>query len=154
MSALEPILVSTRAEVARRKRSGAPRAGGRGEARSFRDALAAPGLSLIAEHKRRSPSAGLIRSDLSVTEVAGAYERAGASALSILTEGPNFGGTLEDLAEARRASSLPMLRKDFIVDEFQVAESVSAGADAILLIVAALWRRSCDRCTRRRSTPR
>jgi indole-3-glycerol phosphate synthase len=138
MNALDPILAATREDVERRKRSTPAPAGGRGEPRSFRDALAAPGLSVIAEHKRRSPSAGPIRSDLSVADVVGAYERAGASALSILTEGPNFGGALEDLAQARRSSRLPLLRKDFIVDEFQVTESVSAGADAILLIVAAL----------------
>jgi indole-3-glycerol phosphate synthase len=95
-------------------------------------------VSLIAEHKRRSPSAGLIREDLALQDVVGAYERGGAAALSILTEGPNFGGSLDDLRAARRASTLPLLRKDFIVDPYQVHESFAAGADAILLIVAAL----------------
>jgi indole-3-glycerol phosphate synthase len=112
--------------------------GTRSEVRSFSDALARPGLSLIAEHKRRSPSAGAIREDLSLTDVVRAYERGGAAALSILTEGPNFGGKLADLVQARQASSLPVLRKDFVVDEYQVLEAYAAGADAVLLIVAAL----------------
>jgi indole-3-glycerol phosphate synthase len=106
--------------------------------RGFAAALAAPGLSVIAEHKRRSPSAGAIREDLTLEEVVGAYERGGARALSVLTERVEFGGGLEDLAAARRASTLPILRKDFMIDEYQVLEAVAAGADAILLIVAAL----------------
>jgi indole-3-glycerol phosphate synthase len=106
--------------------------------RGFAAALAAPGLSVIAEHKRRSPSAGAIRGDLSLEAVVHAYERGGARALSVLTERVGFGGTLEDLAAARRVSTLPILRKDFMVSEYQVAEAVAAGADAVLLIVAAL----------------
>jgi indole-3-glycerol phosphate synthase len=106
--------------------------------RDFTAALAAPGLSVIAEHKRRSPSAGAIRTDLELEDVVGAYEQGGARALSVLTEHVGFGGTLEDLARARSATALPILRKDFIVDEYQVVEAVAAGADAILLIVAAL----------------
>jgi indole-3-glycerol phosphate synthase len=106
--------------------------------RDFRAALAAPGLSVIAEHKRSSPSAGVIRADLELADVVSAYQRGGASALSILTEGTRFGGSLADLATARRASTLPILRKDFIVEEYQVHEALAAGADAILLIVAAL----------------
>ena len=93
---------------------------------------------MIAEHKRRSPSAGVIRSDLELEDVVTAYERGGARALSVLTEAVGFGGNLDDLARARRAATLPILRKDFIVDEYQVVEAVAAGADAILLIVAAL----------------
>ena len=106
--------------------------------RPFADALAKPGLSLIAEHKRRSPSAGVIRDGLALEDVVTAYERAGAAALSILTEERSFGGSLDDLRAARAASALPILRKDFIVDPYQVHESLAAGADAILLIVAAL----------------
>ncbi len=109
-----------------------------GELRPFADALASPGLALIAEHKRRSPSAGPIRDGVTVQEVVGAYERGGASALSILTEEPNFGGSLQDLASARDASSLPILRKDFTVDAYQIYEALAAGADAVLLIAAAL----------------
>jgi indole-3-glycerol phosphate synthase len=110
----------------------------RGDRRSLREALSLPGLSLIAEHKRRSPSAGLIRAGVSLPAVVGAYERAGARALSILTEESRFGGSLGDLARARAASRLPILRKDFIVDPYQVHEALAAGADGILLIVAAL----------------
>jgi indole-3-glycerol phosphate synthase len=106
--------------------------------RDFAAALAAPGLSVIAEHKRRSPSAGAIRTDLELEDVVTAYQRGGARALSVLTERVGFGGSLEDLARARAAATLPILRKDFIVDEYQVVEAVAAGADAILLIVAAL----------------
>jgi indole-3-glycerol phosphate synthase len=110
----------------------------RPEGRPFNEALQRPGISLIAEHKRRSPSAGDIRSGATVTEIVEAYERGGATALSILTEGPHFGGSLDDLREARAASVLPILRKDFVVDPYQVYESAAAGADALLLIVAAL----------------
>jgi indole-3-glycerol phosphate synthase len=106
--------------------------------RPFAQALIRPGVSIIAEHKRRSPSAGEIRAGATVAEIVSAYERGGASAVSILTEGPHFGGTLEDLAAAREASVLPILRKDFIVDPYQVYETAAWGADAMLLIVAAL----------------
>jgi indole-3-glycerol phosphate synthase len=139
VNALEPILATTRAEVERRRGQALPaREDG---LRDFAGALKGPGTAVIAEHKRRSPSAGAIREDLEVEDVVGAYERGGAAALSVLTEGPNFGGSLEDLRRARRASSLPILRKDFVVDTFQVHEAFAAGADAILLIVAALGRR-------------
>lgn len=97
-----------------------------------------PGLSLIAEYKRGSPSAGEIRADVTVADMVTAYEEGGAAALSVLTEPHRFLGSLDDLQEARRASSLPILRKDFIVDPYQLWESALAGADAVLLIVAAL----------------
>jgi indole-3-glycerol phosphate synthase len=138
---LEPILAATREEVARR-REAVPLAAlerrASDEVRPFEEALARPGLSVIAEHKRRSPSAGSIRADLALEDVVTAYERGGAAALSILTEGPSFGGSLDDLRAARQASRLPVLRKDFVVDPYQVHEAFAAGADAILLIVAAL----------------
>jgi indole-3-glycerol phosphate synthase len=143
MSVLDRIVDSTREQVARRReavplaelegRLAAPR-----DDRPFREALTQTGVSLIAEHKRRSPSAGEIRAGATVDDVVRAYERGGAAALSILTEGPHFGGSLDDLREARAASVLPILRKDFVVDAYQVYESAVAGADAILLIVAAL----------------
>jgi len=110
----------------------------RDDRRLFREALARPGLSVIAEHKRSSPSAGMIRADLELADVVSAYERGGASAVSVLTEPTRFGGTLADLMAARNAATLPILRKDFIVDEYQVYEAAAAGADAILLIVAAM----------------
>jgi indole-3-glycerol phosphate synthase len=135
---LEPILAATREQVERRRRA-LPEPGERiGPVRPFTEALRGPGVALIAEHKRRSPSAGVIRSDLELRDVVAAYERGGASALSILTEGPSFGGSLDDLRVAREAVGLPVLRKDFIVDPYQVGESFAAGADAILLIVAAV----------------
>jgi indole-3-glycerol phosphate synthase len=147
---LERILASTREEVERRKRAtplrelgersrdGAAPAAGTG-ARVLRDALrASEELSVIAEFKRRSPSAGELREGADVGEVVRAYARAGAAALSVLTDGPHFGGSLEDLEGARAACELPILRKDFIVDEYQLHESRAAGADAILLIVSAL----------------
>jgi indole-3-glycerol phosphate synthase len=106
--------------------------------RGFAAALRAPGLSVIAEHKRRSPSAGVIREGARLEDVVGAYERGGARAISVLTERVGFGGSLEDLARARQATSLPLLRKDFIVSAYQIAEAAAGGADGILLIVAAL----------------
>jgi len=106
--------------------------------RPFSEALTRPGVSLIAEHKRRSPSAGQIRNGAKVADVVRAYEKGGAAALSILTEPFHFGGSLDDLREARASATLPVLRKDFIVDKYQLYEAVAAGADAILLIVAAL----------------
>jgi indole-3-glycerol phosphate synthase len=110
-----------------------------GPPRSLRGALAGGGtISVIAEHKRRSPSAGLIREDRSLEEVVRAYERGGAAAISVLTEQARFGGSLADLEAARRVTELPILRKDFIVDTYQLHEALAAGADAILLIVAAL----------------
>jgi indole-3-glycerol phosphate synthase len=137
-------IVSSTLEDVERRRSSVPlseleaQVAQRPEGRPFTEALLRPGISLIAEHKRRSPSAGDIRSGATVTEIVEAYERGGATALSILTEGPHFGGSLDDLREARAASALPILRKDFIVDPYQVYESAAAGADAVLLIVAAL----------------
>ncbi|MBV8430689.1 MAG: indole-3-glycerol phosphate synthase TrpC [Solirubrobacterales bacterium] len=136
MNALDPILAATRAQVERRRGRPLPERGD--EVRDFLAALRRPGISLIAEHKRRSPSAGPIREDLSLEEVVTAYERGGAAALSVLTEGPNFGGSLEDLRRARAATRLPILRKDFTLDPYQVHEAHAAGADAIILIVAAL----------------
>jgi indole-3-glycerol phosphate synthase len=143
LNVLERIVTTTREEVQRRQRS-VPLAeleaalAQRPAGRPFHEALGRPGISLIAEHKRRSPSAGVLRDGASVTEIVQAYERGGAAALSILTEEAHFGGSLADLREARAATALPVLRKDFVVDRYQLYESAAAGADAILLIVAAL----------------
>jgi indole-3-glycerol phosphate synthase len=143
MNTLERIVDATRNDL-RARRERVPlrdleqRLQSRGPDRPFSEALTRPGVSVIAEHKRRSPSAGEIRPGSSVTEIVTAYERGGASALSILTEPAFFGGSLDDLSEARRACGLPILRKDFIVDPYQVYESAVIGADALLLIVAAL----------------
>jgi indole-3-glycerol phosphate synthase len=143
MSSLDE-LVAGALQDARRRQEEVPletlrtRLSDREGARPFNEALVRPGLSLIAEFKRRSPSAGELRSDVGVAETVRAYERGGAAALSILTEERRFGGSLHDLRAAREASELPILRKDFIVDPYQLYESAAAGADAILLIVAAL----------------
>ena len=143
MSVLERIVERTLADV-RERRGRVPLAeleremAGRSEDRPFSEALTLPGISVIAEHKRRSPSAGVIREGATVEQVVCAYERGGAAALSILTDEPHFGGSLDDLRAAREASALPILRKDFIVDPYQLYESAAAGADAVLLIVAAL----------------
>ena len=106
--------------------------------RSFRRALEAPGLSVIAEIKRRSPSKGDLALGLDPTHLASTYEMAGAAALSVLTDEEFFGGSFEDLRAARAATSLPVLRKDFMVSQQDVLEARLGGADALLLIVAAL----------------
>jgi indole-3-glycerol phosphate synthase len=95
-------------------------------------------VSVIAEFKRRSPSVGSLREAPELLEIVSAYERGGAAAISVLTEGEHFGGSLEDLREARGVCQLPILRKDFILDPYQLYEAKLAGADAVLLIVAAL----------------
>ena len=143
MSKLEELVGAARARVAQRRgevpiESLRERVGTLSGSRPFSEALTRPGLSVIAEFKRRSPSAGEIRPGAGVNEVVAAYERGGAAALSILTEGESFGGSLDDLRAARAASSLPILRKDFIVDVYQLYEAAVNGADAALLIVAAL----------------
>lgn len=96
------------------------------------------GLNVIAEFKRASPSKGVIRARAAATQIALAYERGGAAAISVLTEEDRFQGSLDDLSAVRAAVKIPVLRKDFIFDEYQPYESAAAGADALLLIVAAL----------------
>jgi indole-3-glycerol phosphate synthase len=108
-------------------------------AQLFRRALSEPRrTNVIAECKRRSPSRGVLKANYDVAAVASGYEQAGAAAISVLTEPAFFDGSLDHLVAVRQATSLPVLRKDFIVDRYQILEARAAGADAILLIVAAL----------------
>jgi indole-3-glycerol phosphate synthase len=112
---------------------------GREGLRDFAGAIASwRGLRVVAELKRASPSGGMLRQDYSPRAIALGYEAAGAAALSVLTEEDHFLGSLQHLVEARAAGRLPVLRKDFILEPYQVFESAAAGADALLLIVAAL----------------
>ncbi len=143
MNQLERIIDRTRDDVRKRRKAVsiadlADRAASREEPRGFNEALLRDGVGIIAEHKRRSPSAGAIREGSTVEDIVRAYEAGGAVAVSVLTDGPHFGGGLEDLRAARAVIDIPVLRKDFIVDPYQVVESAAWDADAILLIVAAL----------------
>jgi indole-3-glycerol phosphate synthase len=140
---LEQILQTKRAEIERlraRAKELERQAAQRNDFRDFRSALQQSDgkLAVIAEIKKASPSAGVIAESFDPIEIAKDYERGGANAISVLTDTKFFQGKLQDLTNVRRAVSVPLLRKDFILDEIQIAESTANGADAILLIVAAL----------------
>jgi len=141
---LERIVEARRESVAHRKRV-LPEAALRmavekkvASPRDFSSALAAPGIRIIAELKKASPSRGVIRSDFAPALLASEFEEAGAAALSVLTEEDFFSGSLADLKEASRVTKIPILRKDFILDPWQVWETRAAGADSFLLIAAVL----------------
>ncbi len=120
--------------------SGRPADGGTGGAYPFKNALLGDGIHLICEVKKASPSKGVIAEEFPYVEIAGDYERGGASAISVLTEPYYFLGSNEYLKEIRQEVSVPILRKDFIVDEYQIYETKALGADACLLICAILDR--------------
>lgn len=147
MTFLETIIEKKRGRVESEKnardgsvlRSRALEKRSKAEPHRFRKALSqSDRINIIAEIKRASPSKGVINDKIDVTDMARSYENGGAAAISVLTEEDFFKGSIDDLKTAREAVSLPILRKDFIIDEFQIYEAAEAGADAILLIAAAL----------------
>jgi indole-3-glycerol phosphate synthase len=142
---LRAIVAGTRRSVETRRGRESLRAlraraeGATPDGHAFETALGQPGrINVIAECKRRSPSKGVLMADYDPVPIARAYEAGGAAAISVLTEPTFFDGTLEHLAAVRRAVRIPLLRKDFILDEYQLYEARASGADAILLIVTAL----------------
>jgi len=144
MEILEQLVGAAHDEAARRSRE-TPLAeleeelGRRAQGRPFAEAISRPGMSVIAEFKRRSPSSKEeFRPGADVARTVGEYERAGAAAISVLTQEKDFGGALGDLVTAHGATRLPILRKDFVVTHYQLVEAAVAGADAVLLIVAAV----------------
>ncbi|HEX9780621.1 MAG TPA: indole-3-glycerol phosphate synthase TrpC [bacterium] len=149
---LERILARKRDEIAEAKRRVPPeeiraRAGRSRVTRGFREALAAPGrVHLIAELKRKSPSKGMLRERFDPVRLAQELEEAGASALSVLTDERFFGGSQDILRDVRAFTELPVLRKDFILEPYQVYESAALGADAVLLIVRALDAPALSAC--------
>lgn len=112
--------------------------------RSMKQALASSASGIIAEFKRRSPSKGWIKQEALPEEIIPSYVEAGATALSILTDEKFFGGSLKDIRTARPLVEIPILRKDFIIDEYQLYQAKIVGADAVLLIAAALERERCN----------
>ena len=144
MTILDQIVAAKRREIEQAK-AARPEAALRAElaaapsVRDFFSPLAAPGsIRLIAEVKKASPSRGVIRADFDPVAIARTYQRHGASCISVLTDGPYFQGSLADLRAVRAAVDLPVLRKDFILDPYQLVEARAAGADAVLLIAECL----------------
>jgi len=147
LGALRPIAIRKRHEVSQLRCGRAAmwaKAEATGEARSLTDALREG--AVIAEIKRRSPSGGVLREALNCAGLAREYADAGAAAVSILTDRPDFGGSLDDLVVVREAVDVPVLRKDFVVDPVQIAEARIAGADWVLLIVVLLEGVRLEEC--------
>ena len=139
MDVLSEILNKKRERVsAMKERVPLKQLGRASQPHALREALRGDGINVIAEFKRRSPSKGMIRVDADPAQIAQSYAVGGAIAMSVLTEEDYFAGSLDDLRAVKATVKLPVLRKDFVFDEYQVYESAAAGADAILLIVAAL----------------
>ena len=147
---LQDIIANKRIEVARQKQAvslqtllalGSDRM--ERDTRSMRAALESSPSGIIAEFKRKSPSKGWLHPGANIADVVPAYEAGGASACSILTDGDFFGGSLGDLQKARKLVDLPLLRKDFIIDTYQLFQARVIGADAVLLIAAALTEEEC-----------
>lgn len=145
---LEEILAKKRIEVAQAKRqiplNALQETHKPNIRRSMRKSLQASQSGIIAEFKRKSPSKGWIKTDGEASTIPAAYAQAGAAALSILTDEPYFGGRLDFIRQARPMTDCPILRKDFIIDEYQLHEARIAGADAVLLIAAALSLEECS----------
>lgn len=147
---LQDIIANKRIEVERQKQAVALqtllRLGGdrlERATRSMRAALAASPSGIIAEFKRKSPSKGWLHADAAVADVVPAYQKSGAAACSVLTDSRFFGGSLGDLCKARSLVDLPLIRKDFIIDEYQLYQARVLGADAVLLIAACLTPEKC-----------
>ncbi len=147
---LDDIITKKKEELAETKRKSSladvkARAADAAPVRGFGKALSAgKGIRLIAEVKKASPSRGVIRADFDPVKIAGIYEKSGASCISVLTEKEFFQGKLDYLGSIRSAVGLPLLRKDFIVDEYQIFEARAAGADAVLLIAACLEKQRIE----------
>lgn len=148
---LDEILEKKKVEVEKAKREVSleellDRLGSRRQRRDFKAKIGEPGrINLIAEVKKASPSRGVIREDFDPVEIARIYEESGADALSILTDGPFFKGRLSYIDDVRKEVRLPILRKDFIIDEYQIYQSAYAGADAILLLSGILSKEELRR---------
>lgn len=151
---LEDIIAHKRIELSQQKQMVSPslledkiyeieEAGEQQETRSLKRSLIQSNTGIISEFKRRSPSKGWINREASLTEVTSAYQKAGASAISILTDEFFFGGTLKDIRQTRKNISIPILRKDFTIDRYQLLQAKMVDADAVLLIAAALTMQQC-----------
>jgi len=141
MNILDKIIRDKRIEVDTKKKNfGFPKAENRKNSKinKFYEKLKNRGISIIAEIKRKSPSAGIIKNDFNHIEIAKEYKQNGASAISVLTDNRYFGGKLDFITDIKKIVKIPVLRKEFIIDEYQIYESSMIGADAILLIVKAL----------------